>query len=122
MNKTDTKEPMTFDSKSGKVLPTRNKKIDLATIDDVRLEMASVYRGMKSGSIETSDGTKLVYVLGAIGKMIEVTETKQIESAKNNDSQNVNLHDARERLMNRLKTAIENQKGGQLVERLQELL
>jgi hypothetical protein len=32
--------------------------------------MASVYRGMKSGSVEASDGTKLVYVLGQIGKMI----------------------------------------------------
>jgi len=77
MNKTDTKELVTIDNISGDVLPTRNKKIDLATIDDVRLEMASIYRGMKSGSIETSDGTKLVYVLGAIGKMIEVHQIDQ---------------------------------------------
>lgn len=77
MNKTDTKELVTIDNISGDVLPTRNIKIDLATIDDVRLEMASIYRGMKSGSIETSDGTKLVYVLGAIGKMIEVHQIDQ---------------------------------------------
>lgn len=77
MNKTDTKELVTIDNISGDVLPTRNKKIDLATIDDVRLGMASIYRGMKSGSIETSDGTKLVYVLGAIGKMIEVHQIDQ---------------------------------------------
>ena len=77
MNKTDTKELVTIDNISGDVLPTLNKKIDLATIDDVRLEMASIYRGMKSGSIETSDGTKLVYVLGAIGKMIEVHQIDQ---------------------------------------------
>ena len=77
MNKTDTKELVTIDNISGDVLPTRNKKIDLATIDDVRYEMASIYRGMKSGSIETSDGTKLVYVLGAIGKMIEVHQIDQ---------------------------------------------
>lgn len=121
MNKTDTKEPMTIDSKSGKVLPTRNKKIDLSTVNDVRLEMANVYRGMKSGSIEASDGTKLVYVLGAIGKMIEAGDIKQIESAKNIDSQNVNLHDAREKLMGRLKTAIANQTANQIVERLQEI-
>lgn len=80
MNNTDTKEPMTIDNTSGDVLPTRAKKIDLATIDDVRLEMASIYRSMKSGSIETSDGTKLVYVLGAIGKMIEIHDIeKRIE-------------------------------------------
>lgn len=76
MNNTDIKQPVTVDNKSGKVLPTP-KKIDLATIDDVRLEMASVYRGMKAGSIETSDGTKLVYVLSAIGKMIEIHDIER---------------------------------------------
>jgi hypothetical protein len=48
------------------------KKIDLSTINDVRLEMASVYRGMRNGSIETSDGSRLVYVLTQVGKMIEM--------------------------------------------------
>ena len=62
---------MTIDNESGKLLPTP-KGIKLKTIDDVRVEMASVYRSMKSGSIETSDGTKLVYVLSAIAKAIEV--------------------------------------------------
>ena len=78
--KTDTNEPVTIDNKSGNVLPTRTKKVDLRSIDDVRLEMANVYRKMKSGDIETSDGTKLVYVLGQIGKMIEVHDIeKRIE-------------------------------------------
>lgn len=86
-NKTDTNGPATIDNASGKVLPTRAKKIDLATINDVRLEMASVYRGMKSGKIETSDGTKLVYVLGQIGKMIEVHEIeKRIELLEAGDA------------------------------------
>ena len=71
-NKTDIKETVIIDNASGDVLPTRSKKIDLATINDVRLEMASVYRGMKSGDIETSDGSRLVYTLSAIGKMIEI--------------------------------------------------
>ena len=77
MNNTDTNTPRTIDNITGNVLPTRNKKIDLATIDDVRLEMASIYRSMKSGSIETSDGTKLVYVLGTIGKMIEIHDIER---------------------------------------------
>jgi hypothetical protein len=34
--------------------------------------MASVYRGMRNGSIETSDGSRLVYVLTQVGKMIEM--------------------------------------------------
>ena len=67
----------TIDNASGDVLPTPAKKIDLATINDVRLEMASVYRGMKSGSVEAGDGTKLVYVLGQIGKMIAEKQNTQ---------------------------------------------
>lgn len=67
---TDNKPVLTIDNKSGKVTPTP-KKIDLKSINDVRLEMANIYRAMKAGSIETSDGTKLCYVLSAIGKMIE---------------------------------------------------
>jgi hypothetical protein len=70
------KEPVTVDNSSGKLDPTPTK-IDLKTIDDVRLEMAKVYRAMKGGKIETSDGTKLVYVLGQIGKMIEDHDIEQ---------------------------------------------
>ncbi len=55
-------------------------RIDLKTIDDVRLEMARVYRDMKTQKIPTSDGTRLVYVLGQIGKMIELYEiVKRVE-------------------------------------------
>ena len=67
---------MTIDNESGRLLPTP-KGIKLKTIDDVRVEMASVYRSMKSGGIETSDGTKLVYVLSAIAKAIEVNDIEK---------------------------------------------
>lgn len=88
MKTTDTNKPATIDNKSGKLLPTP-KKIDLATIDDVRLEMANVYRGMKAGSIETSDGTKLVYVLSAIAKAIETHDIeKRIELLECNGGNN----------------------------------
>lgn len=71
MNNTDTVEPATVDNTTGKLLtPTRAKKIDLATINDIRLELASCYRGMKDGTIESSDATKRAYVLSAISKMI----------------------------------------------------
>jgi len=80
-NNTDTATARTIDNASGDVLPTHNKKIDLATVNDVRLEMASVYRNMKSGRIEPSDGTKLTYVLIAIGKMIAENDfEKRIEA------------------------------------------
>lgn len=49
----------------------------MANINDVRLEMASVYRAMKGGSIEAGDGSRLVYVLGQIGKMIELHDIEK---------------------------------------------
>ena len=71
-----TQSPVTVENASGKVVATP-KKIDLSTINDVRLEMASVYRAMKGGSIEAGDGSRLVYVLGQIGKMIELHDIEK---------------------------------------------
>jgi hypothetical protein len=50
------------------------RRIDLATIDDVRLELANVYRSMKSGQIDPSDGTKLAYVLSQLLRAIETSD------------------------------------------------
>jgi hypothetical protein len=52
------------------VMPTP-PRIDLKTIDDVRVEMARVYRDMRAARIDTADGTKLAYVLAQLGKLIE---------------------------------------------------
>ena len=76
-NFTDTDVSRTIDNASGDILPTPTKKIDLASINDVRLEMASVYRGMKSGSIETSEGTKMAYVLSQVAKLITEKQNTQ---------------------------------------------
>ena len=60
--------------------------IHLKTIDNIRLEMAKVYRDMRSQTIPTHDGTRLVYVLAQIGKMIELFDIeKRVEKleAKN---------------------------------------
>lgn len=70
MNNTDTNTPRTIDNATGNVLPCRTKKIDLASINDVRLELATVYRLMRNGQIEKGEGTKLAYVLNTISKMI----------------------------------------------------
>lgn len=64
--------PATIDGTSLHVLPTP-PTIHLKTADDVRLEMAKVYRDMRRGNIDMSDGTKLVYVLGQLNKAIETT-------------------------------------------------
>jgi hypothetical protein len=39
--------------------------------------MAKVYREMKSQKIPTSDGTRLVYVLAQIGKMVELHDIEK---------------------------------------------
>lgn len=60
--------------------------IHLKTIDDVRLEMAKVYRDMKFKKIAANDGTRLVYVLGQIGRMIELHDIEmrlEVLEAKN---------------------------------------
>lgn len=72
----DNKTPVTIDGKSMELEPTPSR-IDLKTIDDIRLEMARVYREMRSNAIEAQQGTRLVYVLSAIGKLIELHEIEQ---------------------------------------------
>ena len=72
----DDKTPATIDGKSMELLPTL-PRIDLKTIDDVRLEMAKVYREMRTRVIESQEGTKLVYVLSQIGKLIELHDIEQ---------------------------------------------
>jgi hypothetical protein len=68
-------QPVTIDGASLHVLPT--PQIHLKTADDVRLEMGKVYREMRHGKIESGEGTKLVYVLGQIGKVIELVEVER---------------------------------------------
>lgn len=62
--------PATIDGANLNVLPTP-PTIHLKTADDVRLEMAKVYRDMRQGRIDMADGTKLAYVLGQLNKAIE---------------------------------------------------
>lgn len=76
MNDAGINAPVTVDNASGKVLATP-KKIDLKTIDSVRVEMAKVYRDMRSGKIETSDGSRLVYVLAQLGKLVELYDIEK---------------------------------------------
>ena len=71
-----TKEALVIDAETQTVVATP-PKIDLATAVDVRREMAKVYREMKSGKLDTQDGSRLVYVLDRIGRMIEVSEIER---------------------------------------------
>ena len=76
--------------KSGELIdPTprgRPAKIDLHSLDDVRREMAKLYREARNGQIDTRDATRLVYILGEMVKVFAVRElearVKTLEAEK----------------------------------------
>ena len=61
----------------GDLVPTPSRRISLKTLGHVRREMAYVYREMRAGVIESQDGTRYVYVLAQVGKMIEQSELEK---------------------------------------------
>lgn len=74
--------PATIDGSTLRVLPTPGT-IHLKTADDIRLEMAKVYRAAKARDLDTADATKLVYILSQIGKMVELHDVQtRIESVE----------------------------------------
>ena len=68
--------PVTVDGATLTVLPTP-PTIHLKTLDQVRLEMAKVYRDSRQGRIDVADGAKLVFMLSQVGKMIEMTDLER---------------------------------------------
>ena len=52
-------------------------RINLSTSDDIRREMARVYRETRFNKIMPTNGTKLVYMLINILKAYEVTEIEK---------------------------------------------
>lgn len=52
-------------------------RINLSTSEDIRREMAKVYRETRCNKIMPTNGTKLVYMLINILKAYEVTEIEQ---------------------------------------------
>jgi len=52
-------------------------RINLSTSEDIRREMAKVYRETRCNKILPSNGTKLVYILINILKAYEVTEIEK---------------------------------------------
>ncbi|BDI07138.1 hypothetical protein [Sphaerotilus microaerophilus] len=49
----------------------RNHPIKLGTPDEMRLEMARVYREARSGTLDTQEASRLVYILGELRKAYE---------------------------------------------------
>jgi hypothetical protein len=68
--------PVTIDATSGTCTPTP-PKIKLNALEDVRREMASVYREARGGRMDTSEAGRLAYILSSIGKLIEATDIER---------------------------------------------
>ena len=68
--------PVTIDGKSGACTPTP-AKIKLNALEDVRREMASIYREARGGSMDASEAGRLAYILSSIGKLIEATDIEK---------------------------------------------
>lgn len=69
------------------VIPTPQLK--LASVEDIRREMCRVYKDARRGATDTSDASRLVYMLTSIAKMIELGQFEQrlsiLEGKKNGD-------------------------------------
>lgn len=59
------------------ILEEPTPRINLSTSDDIRREMARVYRETRFNKILPSNGTKLVYMLTNILKAYESTEIEK---------------------------------------------
>lgn len=50
------------------------RRTDLATLRDVRREMAAVYRAVRCGGLLPEQGTRLVYILQAIARVLQAEQ------------------------------------------------
>ncbi|QBB70628.1 hypothetical protein ELE36_09755 [Pseudolysobacter antarcticus] len=71
------KVPTTIATTGGGLAPTPSRRINLKTLAQVRREMSHVYREMRAGALESHHGTRFVYVLAQVGKMIEQSELEK---------------------------------------------
>jgi hypothetical protein len=62
---------------STEVLDDPTPRINLATSEDIRREMAKVYRETRCNKILPSNGTKLVFMLMSILKAYEASEIEK---------------------------------------------
>lgn len=75
MTKKETDLPVIIEGQVLQALPT--PQIKLATIEDCRREMARVYRDARTARINTSEASRMVYMLSQIGKLIETGQLEQ---------------------------------------------
>lgn len=71
------KESLEVRTVTGEVISPTPPRINLSNLEDVRREMARVYRDMRNRIIDPQDGTRLTYVLAQLGRMHEMAEVEQ---------------------------------------------
>ncbi len=55
----------------------KHPTIHLKTLHDVRIEMSKVYRAAKTGEIDSQEGSRLIYMLSSLGKIIEAQQVDE---------------------------------------------
>ena len=65
----------------GRKVKDETVKVHLGSLRQVRIEMSRVYRLCKSGTMDSADGTKLVWMLGKLADILEaeLLEAKVLE-------------------------------------------
>ena len=73
----------------GALRPTP-RRFRLNSLNGVRAEMAAVYRAVRTGLVDSSEGSKLTYMLAQIGKVTvdacledRITELEKLEGHRN---------------------------------------
>jgi hypothetical protein len=57
-------------SATGKLIPPPSARLPLATVKQVRLELARLYRETKAGHIDPADAAKLAFILDRLRQCI----------------------------------------------------
>jgi len=60
------RKPVTIDGVTGKSEPLPRQDRRLATVNDVRLALANLYRDTRSGRVDTQDAARMGYLLNLI--------------------------------------------------------
>jgi hypothetical protein len=60
------RKPLTIDAETGKPDPLPRSDRRLATVRDVRIALAGLYRDARTGKVDTQDATRLGYLLNLI--------------------------------------------------------
>ena len=78
MSKGAVRAPQSIDGATLALVPTPGRrKAQLNTLEGVRRELARIYREAESGKRDAADASRRTFMLGQIGKLLELTEIER---------------------------------------------